>query len=161
MQINDIRVPFGAKKRRKVVGRGRGSGHGKTSTRGHKGQRAREGRNVNAASEGGQVRLLQRLPKVGFNPHRPKRFQIVNVVDLNRFGKDAVVSASSLKEKQLISTTRVPVKILGTGELKKALVVQVDRVSKSAQEKITSAGGKVELPQAQGDSPKQSGADKK
>ena len=152
MQINDIRAPFGAKTRKKVVGRGRGSGHGKTSTRGHKGQRAREGRNVNAASEGGQVRLLQRLPKVGFNPHRPRVYQVVNVIDLNRFSKDAIVSAATLKQLQLISTTRKPVKILGTGELKKALTIQVERVSKSAQEKIKSAGGKIEAPKLDKDS---------
>jgi len=155
MQVNDLRAPFGAKKRKKIVGRGRGSGHGKTSTRGHKGQRAREGRNVNAASEGGQVRLLQRLPKVGFNPHRPRVFQIVNVVDLNRFSKDTIVSALTLKEKKLISTTRKPVKILGTGELKKALTVQVEKVSKSAQEKIKSAGGKIEALKLESD-PKES-----
>jgi large subunit ribosomal protein L15 len=146
MQMNDIRAPRGASKRRKVVGRGPGSGHGKTSCRGHKGQRAREGRNIKAILEGGQVPLLRRLPKVGFNPHRPRIYQLVAVQALNVFAKDALVNAQALKEKKLIESLNKPVKILGDGELKKSLTVQVDKLSKTAQEKIKGAGGKIEAP---------------
>jgi len=146
MQVNEIKAPRGGKIRKKVVGRGRGSGHGKTSCRGHKGQRAREGRNVKAILEGGQVPLLRRLPKVGFNPHRPRIYQLVDIEDLNIFTKDAIVNSVSLKEKKLIDSLNRPVKILGDGELKKPLTIQVDKLSKTAQEKIKTAGGKIEAP---------------
>lgn len=146
MQVNDIKAPRGSKIRKKVVGRGPGSGHGKTSCRGHKGQRAREGRNVKAILEGGQVPLLRRLPKVGFNPHRPRVYQLVDIADLNIFAKDTIVNSQTLKEKKLIGSLNKPVKILGDGELKKPLTVQVDRLSKTAQEKIKTAGGKIEAP---------------
>jgi large subunit ribosomal protein L15 len=144
MQIHEISAPRGARKRKKIVGRGRGSGHGKTSCRGHKGQRAREGRNIKGMLEGGQMPLIRRLPKVGFNSHRPVLYQIVNVESLNRFGKDALVNAESLKEKKLIGSLNKPVKILGNGELKKALVIRIEQISKSAQEKIKKAGGTIE-----------------
>ena len=146
MQVHDIKAPRGSNKRRKIVGRGRGSGLGKTSGRGHKGQRAREGRNIYTASEGGQQRLLRRLPKVGFNPHLPSIFQIVNVSELNKFTKDSTVTVQTLKEKKLIGSINKPVKILGHGELKKALTIQIEKISQSAQEKITSAGGTIEAP---------------
>jgi len=144
MQIHDIPAPKGVRTRKKVVGRGRGSGHGKTSCRGHKGQRAREGRNVKAILEGGQSPLIRRLPKVGFNSHRPTLYQVVNVESLNCFTKDAVVNIVSLKDKGLIKSLNRPFKILGDGELKKALTVQADQISGSAQEKIKKAGGKIE-----------------
>ena len=146
MQVNDIKSPRGSKFRRRLLGRGRGSGLGKTSGRGHKGQRAREGRNVNAVSEGGQSRLMRRLPKVGFHSHRPCVYQVVNVEDLNKLPKDFVVTVASLKEKKMIGSVNKPVKILGDGELKKALTVQIEAISKAAQEKIKAAGGKIEAP---------------
>ena len=96
-------------------------------------------------------RLLRRLPKVGFNPHRPRIYQIVNVFELNKFTKDSTVSVQSLKERKLIGSVNKPVKILGKGELKKALIVQIEKTSKAAQEKITSAGGKIEAPKLEKD----------
>jgi len=146
MQTHQISAPKGANKKRKIVGRGKGSGLGKTSGRGHGGQRSREGRNIGAASEGGQSRLVRRLPKVGFTPHRPNVFQVINVADLNKLPKDFIVTVKSLKKKKMIGSINKPVKILAVGELKKILTIQVENISKAAQEKIKTAGGKIEAP---------------
>ena len=145
MYMHDLKPANGAKKRRKIVGRGRGSGHGKTSCRGQKGQGARSGRGILNILEGGQVPMIRRLPKVGFNSKNPILNQIVNVEELNRFEKDSLVNAESLKAKGLIQSLNKPFKILGDGDIKKSLTVQVQSISKSAQEKITKAGGKVEI----------------
>jgi large subunit ribosomal protein L15 len=145
MLLHQIKSPAGSRKRRKIVGRGAGSGHGKTSCRGHKGGRARSGRWSVGAHEGGQMRLLLRLPKVGFRPHRPTLYQVVNVGDLSRFKEGDTVTGQALKAKGLIESLNKPFKILGTGELKKKLNVQVMSVSLSAKEKIEKAGGKVEI----------------
>ena len=145
MQLHELKSPIGSRKRRKIVGRGAGSGHGKTSCRGHKGGRARSGRWSVGPSEGGQMRLLLRLPKVGFRSHRPTLYQVVDVGSLSRFKEGDTVTGQSLKDKGLIESLNKPFKILGTGELKKKLTVQVTSVSASAKEKIEKAGGKVEL----------------
>ena len=144
MQLHELKAPRGARKRKKIVGRGRGSGFGKTAGRGENGQGSREGSGIKGMLEGGQMRLIRRLPKVGFRSHRPVFNQIVNVESLNKFTKDSVVSAETLKEKGLIKSLNKPFKILGTGELKKVLIIQAESVSKSAQEKIKKAGGKIE-----------------
>ncbi len=143
MQLHQLHSPKGSRKRKKIVGRGRGSGSGKTCGRGENGQRSRTGRWATKASEGGQMRLIRRLPKVGFRSHRPILNQVVKLEDLNRFKKDTVVTGELLKTEGLISSLNKPFKILGDGELKNALIVQAT-VSKSAQEKIEKAGGKVE-----------------
>ena len=145
MQLQDLKPPAGSKKRRKIVGRGRGSGHGKTSGRGHKGQRSRSGRGVILSSEGGQMNLIRRLPKVGFNSRYPNEYQIVHLESLNRFNDGTVVTAILLKSEGIIKSAHYPVKILSDGELKKKLTIQANRFSKSAEEKIKSAGGKAEL----------------
>ncbi|HLF17498.1 MAG TPA: 50S ribosomal protein L15 [Candidatus Omnitrophota bacterium] len=145
MQVNDIKAPYGVRRRRKIVGRGRGSGHGKTSCRGHKGQKAHSP-GPKIMLEGGQVPLIRRIPKVGFNSHRPYLCQVVNVELLNCFTKDSTVNIVTLKEKGLIKSLNKPIKILGDGELKKSLLVQVENISKTAQEKIKKAGGKIEAP---------------
>ena len=145
MFLHELKSPKGSRKRRKIVGHGRGSGHGKTSGRGHKGQNARSGRGILAELEGGQMPLIRRLPKVGFRSKRPIFNQVVNLENLNRFEKGTVIDAASLKAKGLIKSLNKPFKILGDGQLKKALTIKVKSISKSAQEKIIKAGGKVEI----------------
>ena len=145
MQIQEIKATNHSTKRRKIDGRGPGSGHGKTSGRGHKGGRSRSGRWGVGSSEGGQVPLIRRLPKFGFRSHRPVLNQVVSLASLNAFEKDAVVNAATLKALGLIKSLNKPFKILADGEIKKSLILQVRSISKTAQEKITKAGGKIEL----------------
>ena len=144
MFIHDLKSSQGSRKRRKIVGRGRGSGHGKTSGRGTKGQNARSGRGVILGSEGGQMSLIRRLPKVGFHSKRPILYQVVNLKSLTRFKEGTVVDAAFLKSHQLISSLRKPFKILGDGDIKKPLMCYAHGFSKSAEDKITKAGGKAE-----------------
>ncbi|MBP6342316.1 MAG: 50S ribosomal protein L15 [Candidatus Omnitrophica bacterium] len=145
MYLHELKSPKGAHKRRKIVGRGRGSGHGKTSGRGQTGQHARAGRAILFSLEGGQMHLIRRLPKVGFNSRRPMDYQIVPLNELNKFKDGAVVTVQTLKEQKLIKSVRRPVKILNAGDISKRLTIQVQAFSKSAQEKITKAGGKAEV----------------
>ena len=145
MFLHVLKSPAGSRKRKKRLGRGRGSGHGKTSCKGFKGQNARSGRGILNSLEGGQMPLIKRLPKVGFNSKDPTLYQVVNVESLNRFEKGTVVNAQTLKKQGLINSLNRPFKILGDGDIKKALVVQAQAVSKSAEEKIVKAGGKVEI----------------
>lgn len=145
MKLNDLFSPKGANRRPKRVGRGQGSGHGKTSCRGHKGQKARTGRKLRPGFEGGQMPLARRLPKRGFTNIFKKEYQIVNVQQLNAFKKDSIVSRELLKEQNLIKDVRLPVKILGKGKISKSLTIQIQAASKQACEKIEKAGGKLEL----------------
>lgn len=145
MQLHQVRRPVGSRKRKKIVGRGRGTGHGKRSGRGQTGQNSRAGRGVIVAYEGGQATLLRRLPKVGFNSKWPVRYQIVNLEDLNEFKDGAVVDLQSLKSAALIRSSNRPVKILSNGDFKKKLTVHAHRFSKAAQEKIAKAGGQAQL----------------
>jgi len=145
MQLNTIQPPSGSKKDVKRVGRGRGSGHGKTSCRGHKGQRARSGAKSARGNEGGQMPLQRRLPKRGFNNLFRKEYEVVNVEKLNAFEKGTEVTPQLLCEKGIVRLKLGGVKILGDGELKVSLTVRADRFSKSAREKIEAAGGKVEV----------------
>jgi len=145
MYVHELKSPKGAHKRRKIVGRGRGSGHGKTSGRGQTGQDSRAGRGILFSLEGGQMYLIRRLPKVGFTSRRPKVYQLVTLKELNGFKDGDVVNAQALKTKGLIRTIRRPIKILTSGELSKRLTIQAQSFSKSAQERITKAGGKAEV----------------
>jgi large subunit ribosomal protein L15 len=136
----------GARHRTKRVGRGPGSGHGKTSTRGVKGQgKRRAGAAAARATEGGQMPLVRRLPKRGFRARSHTTCEVVNLGELAAFASGATVDAASLKAKGLIRGNGAPVKILGDGDAPKGLVVKVDRVSASAREKLEAAGGKVEI----------------
>ncbi len=144
MFLHDIKSPRGSRKRRKIVGRGSGSGHGKTSCRGQKGQMSRSGRAVILGSEGGQMPLIRRLPKVGFRRKNPLVYQIVKLESLKKYKEGTVVTPEFLKTKGLIKSLFKPFKILGDGEISKPLTVQAFAFSKSAQEKITKAGGRVE-----------------
>jgi large subunit ribosomal protein L15 len=142
MDLGHLQYAEGAKKKSKRVGRGMGSGHGKTSCRGHKGQKARTGSGHRAWFEGGQMPLQRRIPKRGFFNIYRKAYQVVNVGDLKRItGEKATLE--SLFEVNLVRNHVEPVKILGTGELAKALEVSAHAFSKSAIQKIEAAGGKV------------------
>lgn len=145
MQLHELQSPKGSRKKKRIFGRGKGSGRGKTSGRGENGQRSRSGRWSLSSSEGGQMPLIRRLPKVGFRSKRPILNQIVTLVGLNKFEKDAVVTIESLKAQGLINSLNKPVKILGNGEIKKSLIIKIKSVSKSAKEKIEKAGGKIEV----------------
>lgn len=145
MKLEELKSPPGANKRIKRVGRGTGSGHGKTSTRGHKGQKARSGGGVRPGFEGGQMPLQRRLPKRGFTNIFKKEYAIVNVEDLNIFLDNTEVTPELLQESGLIKKYKDGIKILGDGELEKKLVVKAHKVSRQAEEKITARGGKVEV----------------
>ncbi len=148
MKLNDLRPnEGGGSKKRKRVGRGMASGHGKTSGRGHDGQNARSGGGVRPGFEGGQMPLFRRLPKRGFTNIFKKEIGTVNIEDLNRFEEGTVVTPEMLFESGLVnkSHSKNGIKVLGTGELNVKLTVQANQFSKSALEKIESTGGKVEV----------------
>ncbi|MDP2905384.1 MAG: 50S ribosomal protein L15 [Candidatus Omnitrophota bacterium] len=142
--LDRLSTPAGAHKPKKLLGRGPGSGHGKTSTRGSKGQTSRAGRHFYAGFEGGQTPLIRRMPKRGFINRFKKEFQIVNLRDLARV-KEAVITPATLEAKNLIKDQFKLIKILGTGEIKNALKVSAHAFSKKAQEVIIAAGGKIEI----------------
>src|SRR6266702_2321790 len=143
MNLSTLRPPKGATANRKRVGRGMGSGMGKTSTRGHKGQRSRSGSRMIRGFEGGQMPLHRRMPKRGFTNIFRKEFSIVNLESLAALG-ETTITPDVLRKAGVIKTKH-PVKILGDGELSSALTVQAHKFSKSAQEKITKEGGTVEV----------------
>ena len=147
MNLSNIRAPKKAAEKRKRVGRGMGSGMGKTSTRGHKGQRSRTGSRMIRGFEGGQMPLHRRMPKRGFTNVFRKEFNIVSLGRLAELGKEFhgdPITPEVLRKAGVIKTKH-PVKILGDGELTVAITVHAHKFSKSAQEKITKAGGKVEV----------------
>ena len=143
MNLSTIKAPRKATEKRKRVGRGMGSGMGKTSTRGHKGQGSRSGTRLLRGFEGGQMPLHRRLPKRGFKNIFREEYAIVNLERLAALG-ETEITPEVLKEAGVISGNK-PVKILGDGDLKSALTVRAHKFSKSAQEKITKAGGKFEV----------------
>jgi len=143
MNLSNIRAPKKSSEKRKRVGRGMGSGMGKTSTRGHKGQRSRSGSRMIRGFEGGQMPLHRRMPKRGFTNIFRKEYSIVNLEALAALG-ESTINPDVLRKAGVIKTKH-PVKVLGDGELKAALTVQAHKFSKSAQEKITKAGGKFEV----------------
>lgn len=146
MKINELAPVNGARKKRKRVGRGPGSGHGKTSCRGHKGQKARSGGNIPPGFEGGQMPLHRRLPKRGFRNIFKKEYHIVNIKDLNRFPENAQVDVEALKSEGLVRKNAKLIKLLGNGELDKSIqLIKVHSASKTAIKKIEKKGGKVEL----------------
>jgi large subunit ribosomal protein L15 len=143
--LSRLRAPVGAVQNKRRIGRGPGSGLGTTGGKGQKGQYARAGGQVRRGFEGGQTPLMRRLPKVGFtNPFR-KNVAIINIRDLADFGAGAVVDEAALKHVGLVHGPHDSIKILGDGELSKALTVRAHAFSKTANERIESAGGKAEL----------------
>ena len=144
MRLHTLSPNPGSKKRRKRLGQGESSGKGKTSGKGHKGQKARSGGSIRLGFEGGQMPLIRRLPKRGFNNAAFKtKYAIVNLVDLNQFDDGASVDEKALREAGLVRGTIDGVKILGNGELTKKIAIVADKVSASAKEKIEKAGGSV------------------
>jgi len=146
VELNELKSPAGATHKPKRVGRGMGSGMGKTSTRGQKGQKSRSGGGTRPGFEGGQMPLQRRLPKRGFNNKKFRtEYAIVNVGDLNCFEDGTVVTAELLRDAGLVKKTEHNIKILGNGDLEKNLTVQAQKFTKTAEEKITSTGGRVEV----------------
>jgi large subunit ribosomal protein L15 len=145
MDLSTLKPAPGATKKRKRVGRGPGSGHGKTSTRGHKGQKARAGGSMQPWAEGGQMPLHLRLPKRGFRNIFKEEYQIVNLFALKDIPTDEPITVEVLKKHGKIKTVNKPVKLLGQGDVETAMTIVVTACSKKAREKIETAGGKVEV----------------
>ncbi|NLL62655.1 MAG: 50S ribosomal protein L15 [Ruminococcaceae bacterium] len=146
MKMHELTPTAGSKKAAKRVGRGPGSGHGKTAGKGHKGQLARSGKGMHPGFEGGQMPLQRRLPKRGFNNIFAKKIVTVNISDLEKkFSNGDVVDVAALKNAGLIKKELDGIKVLGNGELTKKLTVKVQAYSKTAMEKIEAAGGKAEV----------------
>lgn len=144
MELNSLKPALGSTKNRKRIGRGTGSGHGKTATKGHKGQKARSGGSIKAGFEGGQMPLQRRLPKRGFTPLDRVEYALVNLSQLEMFEAGSAIDSAALLEKGLIKSARVAVKILANGELTKSLKITANKFSQSAKEKIVAVGGTVE-----------------
>ena len=145
MDLSSLKYAKGARKKRKRIGRGEGSGWGVTAGRGNKGYHSRAGSKHRACFEGGQMPLQRRLPKFGFKNINRKEFQVINVKDLEKVAKVKEITPEVLFENGLISKRNKPVKILGDGELKSKVNVKVNAISKSAREKIEKLGGTVTL----------------
>jgi large subunit ribosomal protein L15 len=146
MKLHELEKNIGATRGKKRVGRGPGSGLGKTSGKGQKGQKARSGGNINPVFEGGQVPLYRRLPKRGFSNHMfKKEYAVINVEDLNRFKDGTVVTPALLKEEGIIKKQLNGIKVLGTGKLEKKLTINAHKFSDSALEKIKESGSKAEV----------------
>lgn len=145
MKLHELKPAEGSRHAKKRVGRGIGSGHGKTAGRGHKGQNARSGGGVRPGFEGGQTPLFQRLPKRGFTNINRKEYAIVNLDDLNRFDEGTEVTPELLLETRVIRKLKSGVKILGNGTVEKKLTVKAHKFSESAKQAIESAGGNVEV----------------
>lgn len=145
MKLYELSPAPGSTKERKRIGRGHGSGNGKTAGKGHKGQKARAGRGMRPGFEGGQMPLQRRIPKRGFVNIFRKEYAIVNLSSLDAFKSGTVVDADKLIESGIIKNTKDGVKILGNGDIKKKLTVKATAFSESAKQKIEAAGGKAEV----------------
>jgi len=145
MKLNELSPAKGATKNRKRVGRGHGSGSGKTSGRGHKGQKSRSGGSIPAWFEGGQLPLTRRLPIKGFTNYTRREYEVINLSDLERSGLEGTVTVAVLRAAGIVTRSKMPVKILGMGEVTKALDLKVNAVSATARKKIEAAGGTIEL----------------
>ena len=145
MKLHELYPAAGATKEVKRIGRGHGSGHGKTAGKGHKGQWARSGGGVRPGFEGGQTSLARRMPKRGFNNIFAKKIVAINVSDLNKFEDGAEVDAQALVNAGIVKKEYDGIKILGNGEISKKLTVKVAAYSESAKQKIEAAGGKAEV----------------
>ena len=145
MRLNELSPPKGARKARKRLGRGVGSGQGKTAGKGTKGHNSRSGGGVRPGFEGGQMPLHRRLPKRGFTNIFKKKISVINIRDLSEFESGSVVDVSALVRRGLVKGRRDGIKLLGQGEINIPLTIRVNQVSKGAEEKIISAGGKIEV----------------
>ena len=145
MRLNELKSPKGARKRRRRIGRGQGSGRGGTSGKGHKGQKARSGGSIPPWFEGGQMPLARRLPIKGFKNPTRRVYEVINVSDLERSGLEGEVTVGTLRAAGVVTGSKKPVKVLGMGELSHKVDLKIHAVSKKALEKIEAAGGSVEL----------------
>jgi len=145
MKLEDLQPAAGSKRRDKRVGRGVGSGHGKTSCKGHKGQKARSGGTKGPAFEGGQMPLQRRLPKRGFKNHFSVEFAIINLKDINTLKDMDIITPEALLEKGVIKDLKSGLKVLGEGEIQRPVTIKADAFSASALAKIAAAGGKAEV----------------
>lgn len=145
MKLEHLRPPIGSRKRPKVIGRGPGSGHGKTSTRGHKGQMSRSGAGRSPGFEGGQMPLIRRLPKRGFSGSPKQGYKIINLKPLSKLKKEPLITPELLKEKGILKGRIGFLKVLGTGEIDVPLHIKAHAFSKQAMDKITAVGGKCEV----------------
>lgn len=149
IRLHNLRPRPGAKHRTKRLGIGESSGHGKTSGKGHKGQKARSGGSIRLGFEGGQMPLIRRLPKRGFNNAAfHKTYAVINLDDLNQFEAGSSINEQMLRESNLVRGKVAGLKILGRGELDRSLTIEADKISDSAREKIEKAGGTVKLKEA-------------
>lgn len=144
MKLDNLKPAPGSRKKRKRVGRGEGSGHGKTSCRGSKGQKARSGGNVPPGFEGGQMPLVRRVPKRGFRSPFKKEYALIHVGDLERFDPGSIVDVDVLKSCGLVKKVRDGIKLLADGEISHPVHVKVHKASEKAKMKIAAAGGTVE-----------------
>src|SRR5512138_1465777 len=144
MKLNSIRPAAGSVKKRKRIGRGAGSGHGKTSTKGHKGQKARSGGSVKAGFEGGQMPMQRRLPKRGFTPLKKKVYALVKLSQLDVFDAGFTVTAEELQRVGIVTKLNDGIKVMGDGTITKPLTIIADKFTSAAREKIISAGGTVQ-----------------
>lgn len=145
MRLNDLSPSIGSKKKKKRIGRGPGSGHGGTSCKGDKGQKARSGASIRPGFEGGQMPLHRRIPKRGFCNIFKKEYEVINIKDLQRFEGTSQIDVEILKKSGLIKSERNLIKLLGDGEVTFPLNIKVHRATRTAVEKVESSGGKVEL----------------
>ena len=145
MKLHELKPAEGSRHTRKRVGRGHGTGNGKTAGRGHKGQKARSGGGVRPGFEGGQNPVFRRLPKRGFTNINRKEYAVVNLYELNRFEDGSEVTPQSLIDSGLVKNRKDGIKILGDGDLNVKLTIKADKFSQSAVEKIEAAGGKIEV----------------
>jgi len=143
MTLDELLKNTGKHKRRKRIGRGRGSGHGKTSGRGHKGYYSRSGSGGRNLNEGGQMPLFRRIPKRGFNNKWRTEYAIVNVSQLNRFEDGDIITPEKLHEEKLVKNKNIGIKVLGNGRLERKLTVSAHRFTENAAEKIRAAGGTI------------------
>jgi large subunit ribosomal protein L15 len=144
LTLSNLSPNPGSNRQRKRVGRGPGSGLGKTAGRGHKGFKARSGSGIKVGFEGGQMPLQRRIPKRGFNNTFRKEYAVLNVADLEKFESGTRIDRQMLVEAGLVAKKYTHVKLLGNGEISKAVTVAVDKLSESARQKIEAAGGKIE-----------------
>ena len=145
MRIHELSPMRGSIKKRKRVGRGPGSGHGKTACRGHKGQNSRSGGGVRPGFEGGQMPLQRRLPKRGFNNIFKKKYALINIKGLSRFEPDSILDVETLIDAGMVKRVNDGIKLVGDGEISHPLVIKVHKASKTAVAKIEAAGGRVEI----------------
>lgn len=145
MKLGELKTPQGSHKKKKRIGCGTGSGHGKTACRGHKGQKSRSGVSIPSWFEGGQMPLQRRVPKRGFTNIFKKVYQVINLKDLSRFPANSEVDPKGLLETRLVRKGDVKIKLLGDGEIDRALKISVHACTKSARERVEKAGGQVNI----------------